>query len=780
MIAEDSVFHRNMLYNVFFLNTSNLHSSIYNWAKILEEPIYLSQPAKLQAALTINLSEITTNTFKIKKETKFNIDDFKYLLPHSITINQNNGSVSAFYNQDTLETNYLDTEIRSPYLKIKVITNEDGSRSLILLINLYQIESNIFKFKVLSNDIIDRSIYDVSFNGNLAYFNVNYLEPNSTTNIALKTLFNDIEDSKEEKYIYYSPINESAIRLYFSTKPGFFKPKFNSQLTAEVFTTLGETANFKYTGNIGVDTNSLGLTTANVVALTDSIGGTSSNSLQDTKLKLIKKLRTRNSITTSYDLESLFESLRSSNTTNSFLTAIKTRDDFISRQFSVFSLLKDDNNAIIPSNTIDLDLSIMDIENLNYSFKPGTLVLYDRVMNKYRLLDNEEIPDYYLTNNDSYLYCIPFLINLDFKEFPKTNYYSTNYDKSYNLYYDYIDTSSVYDVVLNDFTISRNSLINVGTFNLSCYLNSSMPDTIKKIKLKVFKDGLEQGYVFLTKVNNSTEFYCNFNTEDSFDSNGNYKILNTFKDMDCILIPEFIFSENIEFKLAVGYGNTLLDTDFTEIALLNPKTYIELAEDISDVIRSKLTINDSTGIVSIKSIPVISSLFFLNSKLNSNTSRTFNNLITLLRNSISLLENNTSLDLKLFNTYGLSRNTTADTIDLSLSIQIKLNIPKPDPILEYNIKEFITKFIEKSNNATAKEFALSNMLKELENTFKEISYIRFVNINGANLQNVGFINNYTDNNYPKNYIPEFMTVKKINGANFKNNDYIYNINIQYI
>jgi hypothetical protein len=76
----------------------------------------------------------------------------------------------------------------------------------------------------------------------------------------------------------------------------------------------------------------------------------------------------------------------------------------------MYSLIKDSNNNVIPTNTINLNLPINEIEALNYSLKPGTFILYDRVLNIYRLLNNTEIPDYYLNNNDSYLYCIPFLI----------------------------------------------------------------------------------------------------------------------------------------------------------------------------------------------------------------------------------------------------------------------------------------------------------------------------------------------------------------------------------
>jgi len=179
--------------------------------------------------------------------------------------------------------------------------------------------------------------------------------------------------------------------------------------------------------------------------------------------------------------------------------------------------------------------------------------------------------------------------------------------------------------------------------------------------------------------------------------------------------------------------------------------------------------------VTIKRIPLVSALYFLNDKLNLDFTRSFESLKNILLSTLNLLENNTSLDLKLFNTYGPSKNYSSDTIDISLSLQIKLNV-KADALIEYSIKQFIVEFIEKINDNLVKEFALSNLLRELENNFPEISYIRFININGANLQNIEELNSI----YDKNYVPEFLTVKKIQGSNYTNNDFVYDINIVYL
>lgn len=781
-LMKNTVFHRNMLYNEYFLNTASLHSSIYNWAKILEEPVYLAQPSKIQVAFSFNLNDLLVDnggTAIISRSLQFLIGDYKYLLPHDVILTVRNNALVAKYNFSKETTNYVDSELKTPFIKTKLESTSTGT-NVILLLNLYNLESKKTTFKIITNDILERSIFDIDFSNNLAAFNIKYKEPNSTEWQSLNILFNDIEDTKTSKNIYYTPLSENKIRFYFSTKAGFFKPEFNSELEIEILNCLGSTTNFNFIGNITTDTSKLaniGLNKVTIISLTDSVGGANTSTLQDLKLKLIKKLRTRNSISTSYDLESVFDSLKSSFGSNSNLIAVKTRDDFISRQFSMYSLIKDTNGNVVPTNTINLDLPITKIEELGYCLKPGTFILYDRVLNKYRLLNDIELPDYYLNNNDSYLYCIPFLINFDFKEFPKLSYYSTNYSKTYELFYEDISVDSLYEVVINDFTIERNSLVDVDSFKLTCYFNTSIPESIRRLKLNVYRNGIIEAYSYLTQVTNTTEYFLELETEDTFDSQGNYIIKNTlYSILSDTLISEYPIDDTIEFKLEAGIED---NGEFISYVVLNPRTNIELAQNLNSIIKSPLLINEDTGNVTIKRIPLISALYFLNNKLNLDFTKSFESLQNLLSSTLNLLTNNTSLDLKFFNSYGLSNNFSSDTTDLSLKLQIKLKI-KPLPELDYNIKNFIVKFIERSNDNIDKYIAISNLIKELENNFTDITYIRFISLNGSNIQNINELNTYIDKNYPKDYVPEFLTVRKIQGSNFINNDFIYNIDISYL
>jgi hypothetical protein len=828
-IAKDATFHRNFLYNEYFINSAALHTSVYNWAKILEEPVNLAQPAKLQAVFTVDtiaaeaaaqtsnaqfsldgttiITQPTIRTLTIDRKTPFIVGNYKFLLPHDIDIifnrtsGANDAAITAVY--DTSSANYIDSSIVSPYLKTS-INLVNGSAQLSILINLYQLEYKEFNFNVLSDDILDRSIYEVDYSGSLASFNIFYNPNNSvsTSYTGLVPVFNDnVVDTTVSNYALYTPISDTQLRIYFSNKPNFFKPDFNSKLRIETFITLGDSGNFTYNGGITMNNTSLASLKYTIVSLTDSIGGTAVDTLTTMKTKLINKLRTRNSITTSDDLNALFTTIEATTSiNNSLLSVVKTRDDFLSRQFSVYTLLRDANGGVVPSNTINMSMSIADVEAIGYVIKPGSLIIYDRTTSKYRFLDVTEIPDYYLNNSDSYIFSVPFLFNLDFKEFPKLNAYHTNYDKSYILDYEYININAPYQIVINDLGISRNSLIDIDKFRVNCFLNSSIINQSSLVlALAVYQGGSIIAIQPMTRNGTTTEFYFDINTLDTFDSQGRYLV--SFDG-----VTNVATYEELEFKIGVFYSASTLTSDstsaapdliawgksyasgnnpssqvidnFTIAAVLSPSIAVPIADDLSDIIHCPIKIDTGTGIVNITRLPVISAGFFLNNKLSNDVSTTLYNLINSLRASSLQLENNTALDVKFFNTCGLSQLFSSDTIDLSIQLQMSLNVLS-SPRLDKKIKTFIVNFIENVNSKSEQRFSLSNLTTALETNFKEINFIKFVSINGANLQNVYYSSGLVSP-YPKTYVPEFLTVKKKNGTDIDNSEYIFDIDINYI
>ena len=125
------------------------------------------------------------------------------------------------------------------------------------------------------------------------------------------------------------------------------------------------------------------------------------------------------------------------------------------------------------------------------------------------------------------------------------------------------------------------------------------------------------------------------------------------------------------------------------------------------------------------------------------------------------LENNTIIDVKLFNTYGVSKYFDIDTVDLRLKLTMALNI-NTNKLLEEEIKVFIAQYIESCNITTEKRFSYSNLVRLLETNFPQIKYIKFFTINGGNIQSMKQVK-YLDaslEDLPITYVPEFLNVRK--------------------
>ena len=144
------------------------------------------------------------------------------------------------------------------------------------------------------------------------------------------------------------------------------------------------------------------------------------------------------------------------------------------------------------------------------------------------------------------------------------------------------------------------------------------------------------------------------------------------------------------------------------------------------------------------------------------------------------LGNNTDLDLKFYNTYGISKNYTVDFVDIVIRMQVRLNTSPTDSI-KSRIRQAIRSFIEDSNSNVEKRASLSNLIRYLENNISEIAYIKFYSINQANIQNIEPIDGLLDKaEFGIDYVPEFLTVKKRSPSGAVTDLFDYGIDLDFI
>lgn len=795
-LAKDAAFHRNMLYREFFPNTAVMNNSLYNWARILDYNIDFAKPAVMQVAMRINIDDIivssiknnygvTSNGYKIfslKKDQVFTIGKLSYLLPHEIEIKCKSGTVSpsveAKYIVSDLTTNYNDPLSDTTYIKILV----EGQFAT-LFFNIYQMAMKTTFIDVLSTDSFDNTIFDVKFGKNLVSFAVDYKSSGSSVYNSVPMVFGeDWAEGSGSRNGYYTITDETNLRLFFSSKAGSFRPTFNSKLKVTTITTEGSLGNYDYSGRVTLQNSFFSNAGYSIINLTESSGGKDQINFLETKKSLINKLRTRDSYITEFDLNSFFELVRSTRIQKGMLTeVIRTRDDIIKRVFSAYVLLKLKSGEVVPSNTVNLEMTAQDIVDRSFSIKPGSMVIYDKDLSKYRLLGKNEIPDPYFFHPDGYSFVVPFLIHIDFDMYPKTDIYRTDYNINIPVSYKpYTQLNG--NVMLNFINLKRSSLVDLDKFVLSLEIlgdSTALAEKIVVARLRS-KIGDLAGIATMTQIPDTASFFLNIFTSDNFSQDGKYIIENTFFSSNDISILLSSLPLSGEYYIDIG----IYDSNMTSVASSN--SYIDfissvsigIAEDITKYVHIPVTVDQTAGKLSLNRVPLLGANFFYNDVYNRDISGTLSNLFSAVNEIDTALENNTSIDIKFFNSSGPSNTFNSDTTDLRVKLQIKL-IGNESNALDLQIKRYIANFVEGVNTNLAPRFSVSNLISSLEKDFSEISYIQVFSINSANLQSVEKLPNI-DTRDPF-YIPEYLNIKKKTGSSSDGaQDFIYDIIIEYL
>jgi hypothetical protein len=800
----DSTFERDSLRSEFYLSSATRSESIYEFAKEQNYPISNATPSKMSVNICISKKElIAVKTqsddkfeFKIPKDSIFMVGGIPFMLENSIKViisyigtsknslidleNPLNYALTATY--DVTDCNIYDNKGRpssfskrtTPYLKTWT-SKVQGEDYFFILADIWQIEKKSKIFKITSNDIADLLFFKADFTNQIAQFNVYY---NKSVN-PLPVYFNNTFTPDEPEYCFYSYLGDNNLQISFSSLPNNFRPKFNSELKVDIFTTKGAKGNFSFkdTGEITLKPGESGKLPLSlyITKVSDATGGKDKPTYKEIKKTLIENNLVRESIITENDLNIFFnKSISSLSINNGKIKIFKKRDDILKRIFSIFLMLKDRNNIAIPTNTIDLQLNVSD-PIFSSGLKAGTIIIYDSNLGVYRPLANNEFPEEYMKNDRIIMYSLPYLVNIKTVPFPVVSYYKNWMHKEVPLQFKNINENINYEFIINNLKFFRNNITS-DFYEISFNLNTNLPDELlENLKIRgIIKNGLRSiGFIDFQLVDIDEKLFTAYLvTNDTFDSKGELQILNSIFDMSSDgIVPMGTISIPSNITMEIGlmlkgtntttkyddFNNMIGIDDYCIAVSLNTTESVSLVESLSSIMNSELLINDQ-GTVKIKSLPVVGTFYFS----NTDNYKDFYSLIDqygdILKSAINLLENNNLIDMKLYNTYGFSKYFSNDTTHISMNFSIKLagsfNID-----LDLRIKRFICDFVEKSNNNNF--LAVSNLIRELEKKFSEIVFIEFKGINNVFLQQISYIYPMFENMNKEqliNYVPEFINI----------------------
>lgn len=820
--TRDGIFHRDTLYNEQFINTARFPKSIYNKAKQFDYNVGFAKPAYMKVLYGIKLSDIliygvvndertTNNKFTnlvLSKENEFYIDSFSYRCLHDVTItatpvisanNATDYSITAKYTMDKLNTTFGD--VLSPYIKVWTET-KNAQKYVFLVLDTWQIKKMSQTFNVFSNDISDLLYYDISYEQQLAGFEIEYVNRGNTS--ILSAYFNNsYTPSDVEEYCYYTYPNDNKLQIYFSGVPAAFRPKFNTELIVSYYTTEASNANFMYSGDILYKFAKDSFSNIQILcnALTQSHSGKDRENLKEIKQTLIKINLMRNNIITEYDLNYFFNDMvADKNVNGSQIKFYRKQDDILRRQFTGYILLKDSKGFIIPTNTVDIRTDLSQLENHNWVIPAGSIVIYDTAMKEYRLLNDDEYPEEETVDDDNIImYYIPYHIDIKMEPNPRISYYSNSIIKNIPLSYTYVNTNIPNEFLVANLDIERNAFIeNSYTLKLSLNTNLEKAEVENYVKVRAIlrnkKTNKEYGYIDFQR--NRIEDYAYFATiytDDSFDSTGrlcltesSLKDIITEEDIENLFVDEnltldiSVLYQNSKSKEKYGTFATMASLDsFCSVINLEMDEVFSFYRSLTAIMCSDLLVNEN-GTFILKAIPSVSVKYFA----DQNTFSDFYNLMEIyelaILDSFSKLENNTTIDLKFYNTYGISQYYSIDKVNLSLKLNIGLH-KTYNEATDSSIKDYIRAYTELCNQESF--FSTSNLSTELETSIEDISYIEFKGLNNLNQQKIHDLFPNMDGLTKEqiiNYVPEYLNISMKRVTYSSDTSFVPDIDITYL
>ena len=386
--------------------------------------------------------------------------------------------------------NSLSTNTRSRYLSNQII-REHGTNYLVIFVDtIRQVEMQQVSQVLVRDNILSTSVMDIDFDGKLANFEVFYIENGNDQEMQLKKVMINAA-TPTVPFVYYEMINENKIRLTFKYN-SVFVPKYNSEIVCRIYTSSGSAGNFKkYDGDLICSSDSEKFAYNSNMTIVGKINGSSYGgkdvlSMEELRNKIVRAYSTNSTITTSSDLQLKFDEV--SDSINGVQVLFKKkRDDVFIRLFGAYALMKDENNNILPTNTLNvtcnrsnlIDITSPDAPN-RMMIKPGTVYKYknadsyDTVMatnadgSRMTIMDIDE-------SNTDFMFTNPFLIGINVN--PNiVGYYLNTINSNLAIDYTYVNDNSPIQFISNGIQMERNAIIGNDFYKVTVKLMPSISE----------------------------------------------------------------------------------------------------------------------------------------------------------------------------------------------------------------------------------------------------------------------------------------------------------------
>lgn len=540
-IANDTMFTVSSLYKEIFPQLAELPESIYNHALIYQLNNVFANPSQVAFTILVAEDNILDNgtignnyqTFDIDSSMEFNIDNITFMLDYDIRIiSKKTNTGWSHQAQYVIDRENSISDLKNPYIKSSIFTNDNGKRYLMMGVILHQVKKKIINDTILSNDQINAVTLSYSFSDQLANFEVFYKPPGANSYVQLKK--NLANSAKlNTPFCFYKLFDDNTLEISFTTDDNYFQPEYNSEVIIELYTTLGEDGNFdSYDGN---DVEVIGKfdkypSNRGIIFMGTVVGsatnGANRKTLETLQNDTIKAYSTIKAFNTTNDLNLYFNEVATNCKYNSEILFMRKRDDVFARMYSAFVLFRDSDNNVVPTNTLDLIIKPSDVDyslqqSGRYVIGAGKLFEYnhdsddDPCAETNGMKYSDDLDPYEDTTR--FIYINPFLTVVNTSPLGVSFYMNTIDDK---LPFTHIDENneSFYQFICNNLFIRRNALEGENSYNLEVRLS---PTTrLPREPFKLIKDD--------TLVDDTMRVFTNSYDNYQYIDNGNLKVILEF------------------------------------------------------------------------------------------------------------------------------------------------------------------------------------------------------------------------------------------------------------
>lgn len=797
-----------------FPNLAEIPESIYSYAGAYNVNNLFAKPASAGFILFLNENDILKNgtrngtfyEFFLDAGTKIRVTDYDFVLDYDIKI-----TYRTYRDELVFTASYVKefensiSNINNPYIKLKRIQFR-GQKYLGLIIRANRVSVSEKSEMLISNDKINLPKITFNYNDTICNFEVLYRAPDSEIFTQLERRFYTSEPSTNP-FCYFRFKDENQIELSFTSRDGYFQPKFNGEILIKIYTCNGESDNFPiYKGDdiIVQSTGEKYYYNQNLVMLaliqTESKGATNMPTLDDIRELYLEKMVTVDSYTTENDLQVYFNSIQKR--LGNEVHFIKKRDDTAQRLFCAFSLFKDSNGDIYHTNTLDLITHTDELVDFNSSYilRPGTVFSYrDGSRTTCEIKPDLTVED---TPKDTseFLYTSPFLMCIQ-KQQESISYFYNSINTDVLLDFNYSNDKSYVQFIATSIKITRNAILGDMGYTINLSLNASVDNyrdivdesgnDLGVLKVKMFLPNINHEdtcmvdfkMVGYNREKHTYDFEAYIKTQDRININNEMEIQDVYR-LSTNDIGDTLISMNSTFKIMTFFKyeeislnnfsniSELHDYTLTNIYTNDENERIDFMTPITSC-RSTLKFlpkGDDDFYLHMSHLPLIATDSCRDKQKIQYLLDSIASQHSTLQSLMTSITNNFSIDMKFYNTYGKSNNfivgedgDVLDRVNCKIKFKVAPVIGADEPKLISNIKNLIKTYIEGINDSGYNGIYISNCIRELEKNLQDIMYLKFIAINEYDsmvqvIDNTGLDLKTISRAELQQYIPEFLTI----------------------